>query len=371
MIPGLAYDPDVARPARSISADPADAPALAAARDVCRREAPGFFYASAFLPRAKRDAAFAVVAFCGMVREALAARGDDLAGAQGLRHHPLSACRAGTPAPRAATPGAAPACTTCGPTDSADARIDLLRARLDEIYDGRLELPRPESRSGPQHVLHAFARAVARHQIPRQYFLDLAEGLARDQRVARYATWAALERHCRQTAGPVALALAAVLGVTHSGAGEFASNLATGMLLTSILRDLKEDRARGKIFLPLEDLARFRYGERDLAKSVVNDNFRDLMRFEIARARGLFHDGAEGLCWLADDGSRLTVSALAAASSGILDAIERQGCDVFTRRPAMTPGQKLRRLPLAWALSRRGPGERMPDLFRRPRVAPR
>jgi phytoene synthase len=165
----------------------------------------------------------------------------------------------------------------------------------------------------------------------------------------------------------MALALSAVFGVQHSGAGEYALKLATAMRLTTILLDLKADRDRGVIYLPLEDLARFRYGERDLAGGVVNDPFRNLIKFEIGRARELFRDGAEGLCWLGDDGSRLTVSALAATSAGLLDAIERQGCDVFTRRPALSAGQKLRRLPLAWSLSRRRPGERLPDVFRAPR----
>ena len=91
------------------------------------------------------------------------------------------------------------------------------------------------------------------------------------------------------------------------------------------------------------------------------------MRFEIARARRFFQEGAEGLCWLADDGSRLTVSMLAAMSTGVLDAIERQGYDVFRRRPALTAAQNLRRLPLAWTLSRRRPGERLPNVFRSPR----
>jgi phytoene synthase len=158
--------------------------------------------------------------------------------------------------------------------------------------------------------------------------------------------------------------LCGVFGVTNSGAGDHAVKLATAMRLTTILRDLKADRDRGRVYLPLEDLARFRYGERDLAAGVVNEPFRELMRFEIASARRLYHEGAEGLCWLADDGSRITASTLAASYSGILDAIERQNYDVFARRPELTTAQKLRRLPLAWGLSRRRPDHRLPDLFR-------
>ena len=298
----------------------------------------------------KRDAACAAYAFCSMIRDAMLAGEESLNGAQSLRHHPV----------------AGQACASCGPTDSADARVAMLSERLDEIYDGRLELPLPEARSEAQHALHAFALTVRRYQVPRQHFLDFAEGLRADLCVARYATWASLERHCHAVSGTVALILSGVLGVTHSGAAEHAMKLGAAMRLTAILRDLKTDRDRGRVYLPLEDLARFRYGERDLAAGVVNDSFRELMRFEIGRARRLYQEAAEGLCWLADDGSRFAVAVVAATASGTLDQIERRGFDVFSRRPVLTTGQKLRRMSLAWRLSRRRAGQPMPHVFSPP-----
>jgi phytoene synthase len=87
------------------------------------------------------------------------------------------------------------------------------------------------------------------------------------------------------------------------------------------------------------------------------------MKFEIARARDLFRRGAEGLCWLAGDGSRLTASAMAVSYSGILDAIERQNYDVFSKRAHLTTPQKFRRLPKALKLARRRPGEPLPSIF--------
>jgi phytoene synthase len=308
------------------------------------------FFALTFLPRPTRDAASALYAFCRMVRDAVGAPPEALSGARGLRSHPV-----------------ATGCGSCGPSGSgsADGRVALLRDRLDEIYDGRLELPAPAARSQQQHALHAFAITVRRLGIPRQHFLELADGYAADQTVSRYATWAALERHCYQVAGVIGLIFAGALGVTSSAAGRCAVKAGEAVELTRILCDIKRDRDRGRIYLPLEDLARFRYSERDLARGVMNDHFRELMRFQIARARGLYREGAEGLCWLADDASRLAVSALVAGSMGALDAIERQGYDVFTRRPQLTAGQKLRRLPMAWTLSRRRAGERLPHAFRR------
>jgi phytoene/squalene synthetase len=87
------------------------------------------------------------------------------------------------------------------------------------------------------------------------------------------------------------------------------------------------------------------------------------MRFEIARARALYQQGADGLCWLAGDGSRLTAASMAVIYSGILGAIERRGYDVFISRAHLTTSQKLRRLPMAWRLARRRAGEALPKVF--------
>jgi phytoene synthase len=315
--------------------------AFRAARDECRRHGKDFYFASAFLPRGKRDAAYAVFAFCRMIREAIDAPGEaeDDADASALRHRPLSA-----------TGGRA--CCSSHPLDQ---RVALLRDRLDDLYAGSLELPAPLSRSVPHHVLHAFGQAARRYQIPRQSFIDIAEGVRRDLLVRRYATWASLERHCRQSAGAAASAIACVLGVTNSDAVEHAVTLGVAMAFTRILTSLKDDSAAGRIYLPLEDLANFRYSERDLAAGVVNDNFQRLMRFQVDRARRLYREAAEGLCWVAGDGSRMAAATVVALSTGVLDAIERQGYDVFTRPPRLAAAQKFRRLALAWRLARRRP----------------
>jgi phytoene synthase len=136
------------------------------------------------------------------------------------------------------------------------------------------------------------------------------------------------------------------------------------MQLTNILRDVGEDWARGRLYLPREDLERFGYTETDVARGVVDERFRRLMAFQIDRARALFRQGAEGLSALPDDGSRLTASAMAVIYAGILGAIERRGYDVYTGRAHLTAGEKVRRLPAAWRLSKRERGEPVPEVFR-------
>ena len=155
--------------------------------------------------------------------------------------------------------------------------------------------------------------------------------------------------------------MCSVLGLTHSGAREQAIELGVAMQLTNILRGIKKDVERGRIYLPLEDMIRFGYSERDLAGEVVNDNLRGLMRFEIERARALYRSGAEGICWLAGDGSRLAAATTAVLHAGILDAMERREYNVFRGPTGLNIGQKLRRLPAAWRLGRRQPEERLPS----------
>src|SRR5581483_7540284 len=264
------------------------------------------YFASFFLPKHKRNAAYAVYAFCRMI--------DDAIDQDDRSIESTGSCE-------------------CG---GLDGRLSLFRDRLDEIYSGTLELPNPEFRSRTQHALSAFAHTVQRYEIPKKYFFDLAEGCRMDLTVKRYATWNSLENYCYHVAGVVGLIMSCIFGLRHSDAGEQAIAMGNAMQLTNILRDIREDWQRGRIYLPLEDLARFGYSESDLSRCVVNEPFRRLMKFEVARARSLYRDASKGLCWLADDGSRLTASAMAVIYSGILDAIERQGYDVFRRRAHLT-----------------------------------
>jgi phytoene synthase len=244
--------------------------------------------------------------------------------------------------------------------ESLAGRIAMLGDKLNEIYDQRLELPDAEFRAADQHVLHAIALTIHRYQIPREHFLDLAEGCRLRQTVSRYATWNSLEKYLHLVGGAVSRMLCCVVGVTHSDAGKQIATLGVAIQLTTILRDLEADCERGRIYLPLEDLARFRYSEKDLAAATVNEQFRELMHFEIDRARQLYRQGAQGICWLGGDGSRIAASAIAVLQSAILKAIERQDLDVF--RHSACPGllQKLACLPRAWRLARCEAGEPLP-----------
>jgi len=337
--------------------DEAAEPAFAAAAALCRRHGRGLYFASYFLTKNKRRAVQSTLAFCSMIVDAIRPSEDPINNAPGLRDYPAVV----SPRHLASVP----------PTDESvgcgggeiETRLAMFRDRLAEIYDGRLELPAVPSRSEAQHALEAFSRTVREGDIPQQYFLELAEGCRVESSTMRYATWSSLEKLLDQRSGTIGRIISSVLGVTHSEAHRQASKLGVAVGLTNRLQAIKADHDRGRIYLPLEDLARFRYSQQDLAGSVVNDSFRDLMRFEIARARGLFEQGAEAIRWLSDDGSRLAASAVVVTSSGALRAIEKANFDVLAGTPKVLTSDTLRRLPAAWRLARRREGEPMPHVF--------
>jgi phytoene synthase len=117
--------------------------------------------------------------------------------------------------------------------------------------------------------------------------------------------------------------------------------------LTNILRDVGEDRGRGRIYLPLDELQRFGYSEAELLAGVVNDNWRALMGFQLERAREWFARSEVGVRWLAAD-ARWPVWASLRLYRGILDVIEQHGYDVFNRRAFVPTAGKLLDLPFSF-----------------------
>lgn len=287
-----------------------------------------FAFAVRFLDRSKREPVCSIVAFFGMIADAIGRDAVELTGGHGLRQHPAVV---------------SPAAGCCGSGES-ETLLATFRDRLDQIYGGGLELPSPGSRSPQQHALHAFARTVERFDVRREHFIRFAEERARDAGITRYPTWGRLEQHCRATGGSVAAAVSEVLGLQHSNAPRAIERLGVGLRLVQILRDIQADRERGRIYLPLEDLARCRYSERDLLAGTVNDRLDELWRFQGDRARSLLAEGSEAIRWIAGDKSRLFAATLVTLAQATLNR--------FPTRPHLTMPMRLRQLPAAWRLAR-------------------
>ncbi|RYH26765.1 phytoene synthase [archaeon] len=183
-------------------------------------------------------------------------------------------------------------------------------------------------------------------------------GLGQD----RYETFDDLYLYCYRVAGTVGLMTLPILGQNLQGRSEQdkaayleaaappAIALGIGLQLTNILRDVGEDLERGRIYLPQDELRAFGLSERDISSCVVSERYKQLMRFQIQRARNYYQQAEVGVRMLAP-GSRFAVQASLDLYSGILDVIERNGYDNFRMRAFTTKFDKLTMLPKAFLKS--------------------
>ncbi|NJK99192.1 MAG: phytoene synthase [Spirulinaceae cyanobacterium SM2_1_0] len=205
----------------------------------------------------------------------------------------------------------------------------------------------------------ALVDTVANYPLDIQPFRDMIAGQRMDLYRSRYETFEELNLYCYRVAGTVGLMTSPVLGFDRSlqtapwhdadlqTATEEAIALGIANQLTNILRDVGEDAQRGRIYLPLEDLARFNYSEADLFARRIDDRWRALMQFEIQRARQFYRSAQRGITALNPD-ARWPVWTALMLYQGILDVIERNDYDVFTRRAFVPTPRKLLCLPIAW-----------------------
>jgi phytoene synthase len=192
------------------------------------------------------------------------------------------------------------------------------------------------------HPLHeAFHDMVRAHGIPRKYLEAVLDGVEMDLVRTRYETFDELYPYCYGVASAVGLACIHVWGFTDPRAETYAEQAGIAFQLTNILRDLGEDAARGRVYLPAEDLRRFGYDEARLGRGERDAAFRDLMRFEVARARS-YYEAAAPLVGMLRPAGRAVFLVMLRTYRGLLEAIERRDYDVFSRRVALSGWHKLR-----------------------------
>jgi phytoene synthase len=183
----------------------------------------------------------------------------------------------------------------------------------------------------PNPVLRAYANTVRVRGIDPQNITDFMKSMKMDTYVFHYPTYEDLTVYTYGSAAVVGLMMCRVVGAADERAAAHAEALGVAMQLSNFLRDVKEDWGRGRVYLPLEDLSRFDYTEEDLGASVVDERFVELLRFEIGRARRLYAFADEGMGHI-PRGRRYPVIVARELYAAILDRIEAQGYDVFSRR---------------------------------------
>ena len=271
-------------------------------QQVAKEHAKNFYYASRTLPLRKRRAIYAAYAICRLW--------DDIADDDA----PLSEKRRMFAETRRTL-----AATMSGPSDGEPDR------------DSCLSLP-------PEFI--ALADATSAFGIPVQYFDEILMGVESDLVKDRFANFAELREYCYKVASVVGLICIEVFGYDDPGAENHAVDMGIALQLTNILRDLKEDAGRDRIYLPQDEMAEFGYTEEDLRNEVVNEPFRSLMKFQVERARS-YYQRSRPLFDMVELESRTCLRVLHEAYGAILDRIEQSGFDVFSQRIGLRPSEKL------------------------------
>lgn len=286
--------------------DQRDEETLLNAYDACaaitREASTNFYYAFLTLPAEKRRAIYATYAFCRLCDDIV----DD-------------------------------------PDRDGDASEELehTRSQLASAYTG-------EERGD---IWTALADAQSRFGIEERHFAAVIEGCEMDLTKSRYETFDELIAYCERVASAVGLICIEVCGYEDKAAVQHAIDLGIAMQLTNVIRDVAEDAGNGRIYLPLEDLRRFGYSEEDLLAGRVNQSFRDLIEFQVDRAREYFENGRK-LFHLLDRRSRVCPQAMAEVYITLLDRVEAADFDVLSERVSLSKWAKLSLAAKLWLRSR-------------------
>jgi phytoene synthase len=218
--------------------------------------------------------------------------------------------------------------------EEADVRIKYRRLRM-----WTAELQRALRGASRYPMLNRLVSVIQKFNIPVHHFHDLLEGMEMDLTKYRYGSFDELYEYCYRAASTVGLICAEVFGYHHERTKEYAINLGIALQMTNILRDIKSDAKRGRIYLPQEDLREFNYTEEDLMNSVYDDRFRALMKHECERAHEFFRKAKRSL---AEEDKPLFYAARAMGNIYylLLLRIERADYDVFSKRIRLTSPTK-------------------------------
>ena len=273
---------------------PEVAPSLDEARAYCKRLAEShyenFHVVSWFLPRALRPHFHAIYAYCRI--------SDDLG-------------------------------DEVGDTAQSLALLELWGKELDACYEGTTRHP----------VFVALAETIRECAIPKQPFADLLTAFRQDQVVTRYATMEDVLQYCRYSANPVGRLVLYATGGVDEERFRLSDLTCSALQLANFWQDVRQDYARGRVYLPQKDMEFFRVSDEIISKGVATPEFRGLMRCEVEYTRGLFEEGLP-LISMVDRDLALDLDLFSRGGLEILRAIERQNYDVLSARPAISKSTK-------------------------------
>jgi phytoene synthase len=264
-------------------------------QDKAAQSGSSFYYSFLFLPREKREGITALYAFCREVDDAV---------------------------------------DECSDPEVARAKLAWWRQELAATYAGH-----------PRHpVGEALLPVIRRHDLAQEQFQEIIDGMEMDLTHDRYPDFKSLHLYCYRVASVVGQLAATLFGYGDRRTLKYAHDLGLAFQLTNIIRDVGEDARRNRIYLPQDELARFGVSERDILQQRATPAFRDLMAFQVGRARQIY---AQAFAQLppGDRRNQRPGLVMAAIYQALLGEIERDGFQVLTQRTSLTP---LRKLWIAW-----------------------
>ena len=273
-------------------------------RSITKKHAKTFYMATRFLPNHKQRSIFAIYGLCRYLDD-LVDEAEDL-----IEHHEISHLEIYE-------------------------RLDIFKNNLVNSYKGI-------NQNDP--ILIAFSDTLKRYEISLELPLLLLEGVKMDLQKSRYNTFDELYDYSYKVASVVGLMTSEVFGYTNKKALDYAVDLGIAMQLTNILRDVGEDLARDRIYLPADELEEFGIRRDSLLSKEKTPEFCEFMSFQIERARRYYIEADKGVLML-DQDSRLPVLLARANYSRILDKIEENNYNVFEERAYLNSAEKLSIIP--------------------------
>jgi len=227
----------------------------------------------------------------------------------------------------------------CHDQDVARHTLNWWREEVAQMYQGK-----------PSHpVTQALHSLLADFNLAEEYLLEIIDGMEMDLDTQAYPDFKALSLYCYRVASVVGLLSAEIFGFSNRNTLKYAHDLGIAFQLTNILRDVREDAERGRIYLPQDELEKFSVSPQDLLHPITSDNVQALFQYQADRARSYYQKAFNELPE-EDRYTQRTGLIMAEIYQSLLDEIEADGFRVLEQRIKLTP---LRKLWLAWRASRR------------------
>lgn len=229
----------------------------------------------------------------------------------------------------------------CRKTDDiADDIYESVERKRTKLKNWKNELEKSFVSGSNDLLFIQLQKAIRKFKIPKEPFFELIDGVELDLNQSRFETFDALKDYCYKVASTVGLMTIPIFGYKNNLTEKYAEYLGIALQLTNIIRDVKPDAERGRIYLPKEDLVKFQYSEEELFANVYNDNFVKLIDFEIERARD-YYALADKYLPTEDKYNMFTARAMQYIYYRLLDKISLEKNNVYQKRIRVSNFNKL------------------------------